>query len=314
MFNKLFKKTRYKIGNTPLVSFRQLESLYGFPNLLVKDESRNSFGTFKDRRNVLVIDKALESHADKVALITSGNSGYSLARLARAQGTGVKVVCIIDKDVDPYIKQNLRKHSYSVFEVNLQSRIFQTEDVVKLAREDIEEVIWDVTNGYHEAFQSIVSEIRKEEPDWLITPVGSGEAFVGLYEGLRKYRMKTKLVGAGVHSLHDHQLELFAGPSIADKLFTPYTPYKARIEEILRAGHYYIQLSDKQIKNAYEMVRDSISCEPSAAATFGALSELGARASELSIRKESKVIIVNSGKGSWGSIDNHARNISSQMP
>jgi threonine synthase len=290
MFDKLFRKARFKVGRTPLVSCLQLQSLCGLPNLLVKDESRNPFGTFKDRRNAVAIKRALEAHVNKLALVTSGNSGYSLAKLA--EGTGLKVVCIVDEKIDQRVKESLTKCAYHVSEIDLQSNIFLPEDVVRLAREDVGETIWDVTNGYENAFESIVEELRKENPEWLITPVGSGEAFVGLYEGLRRRKMRTKLVGVGVHSLCDHQLSLHAGPSIADKLYTQYTPYKARIEAILRDGQYYVQLSDEKIRKAYERVRDLVSCEPSAATAFGALSELN-------IDKESRVIVVNSGKGFW---------------
>ena len=148
-----------------------------------------------------------------------------------------------------------------------------------MARESDEEVIWDVTNGFHQAFHSIIQEIATENLDWLIVPVGSGEAFVGLYEGLKKCGLKTKLVGVGVK-----------GPSIADKLYTPWTPYEDKIQAILKKGHLYIRLSEEQIKDAYEKVRNIISVEPSSSIVFGVLPEL-------KIDSKDKVIIVNSGKG-----------------
>ena len=239
----------------------------------------------------MVIDDAMVEHVDTLALITSGNAGYSLARLA--EGTGIRVVCIIDKTVEPHIKEHLKKLC-RIIEADLSQKIFQNEDVYALARETSKEVIWDVTNGYHAAFRSIIKEIKKEEPDWLITPVGSGEAYVGLYEGMKKYKMKTKLVGVGVHQLQDHRLELRKDPSIADKLYTPYTPYKRRIEAILKEGQFYIQLSERQISDAYEKVSDIISCEPSSATVFAALLRID-------IKKDSKVIVINSGKGVWKS-------------
>lgn len=259
---------------------------------MIKDESKNPFGTFKDRRNKIVIDEAMEEHIDKLVLITSGNAGYSLARLAET--TRIKVVCVIDRALDSVIKEHLNECSYKVIEVDLPGKIFQAEDVMALARETSKEVIWDVTNGYHAAFQAITEEIKGKNPNWLVTPVGSGEAFVGLYMGLKKYAMKTKLVGVGVHKLRDHQLELCEGPSIADKLYTPFTPYKKRIETILEEGHLYIQVSDKQISDVFEKVSPIISCEPSSAAVFAALPKLD-------IIKDSKVIVINSGKGVWGS-------------
>ena len=209
-------------------------------------------------------------------LITSGNAGYSLARFA--EGSNIKVVCVVDR-VSFDVRDKLEKFSYKVIDVDLSKKILGPEEVIPMTRESDEEVIWDVTNGFHQAFQSIVQEIKTERPDWLIVPLGSGEAFVGLYEGLKIFRLKTKLVGVGVK-----------GPSIADKLYTPWTPYKRKIEEILKEGHLYIKLSEEQIKDTYEKVRHIISCEPSSSVVFGALPEL-------CIGSKDKVIVINSGKG-----------------
>jgi cysteine synthase len=265
----------YKSGATPLIRHKKLETLFNVPNFLVKDESKNPFGTFKDRRSELVIDRA-KDYVDKLVLITSGNAGYSLARFA--EGSNIKVVCVVDR-VSFAVRDKLEKFSYKVIDVDLSKKIFGTEEVIPMARESDEEVIWDVTNGFHEAFQTIIEEIKDERPDWLIVPVGSGEAFVGLYEGLKRFRLKTKLVGVGVK-----------GPSIADKLYTPWTPYKRKIEEILKEGHQYIKLSEEEVKNAFEKVNPIISCEPSSSVVFGALPKLD-------IDSKDKVIVINSGKG-----------------
>jgi cysteine synthase len=269
----------YKAGNTPLVEHRELESLYNIPNLLVKDESQNPFGTFKDRRSELIIDRA-KGNANKLVLITSGNTGYSLSRFA--EGTNIKVVCVVDKSISCNIRKELEKYSYKVIDVDLSNRIFRSKDLIKMVREYDNEVICDVTNGFPQAYKSIIQEIKMESPDWLLTPLGGGEAFIGLYEGLKRYSLKTTLVGVGVK-----------GPSFADKLYTPFRwpPYKRKIEAILKEGHHkYIQLSEEQVKDAYEKVRGIIPCEPSASVVFGALLKLN-------INKKDKVIVINSGKG-----------------
>lgn len=68
------------------------------------DESRNTHGTIKDRRSRVIIEEAQRLHVDKLVLITSGNSGYSLAKMAR--GTGIKVVCVVSRRLDETIKDN----------------------------------------------------------------------------------------------------------------------------------------------------------------------------------------------------------------
>jgi len=91
----------YKAGNTPLIRCRELEILYSAPNLLVKDEGKNPFGTFKDRRSEFIIKRSMDEHVDKLVLITSGNAGYSLARFA--EGTNIKVVCVVEEVVIDFI-------------------------------------------------------------------------------------------------------------------------------------------------------------------------------------------------------------------
>jgi threonine synthase len=286
----LYEARKLKIGNTPLTRNSKTGRQFGVTNLQVKDESKNPFGTFKDRRNVLVMDRAIQQHADKVVIITSGNAGYSLARLA--EKTSIKVVCVVDVAISSGIKESLKRYAYRVIEVDLNERILPTEDVIRLARERSDEVVLDVTNNYEDAFQSIAAELRHDAPDYLVTPLGSGEAYAGLYQGLKKHRLKTTLVGAGVHQLRDHELLLQAKPSIADKLYTPFTPYRKKIISILGEGNLYFHVSDRQIIDAYKKIGPVYSCEPSSAAAFASLPKL-------SINKDSKVVVINSGKGIW---------------
>jgi len=283
-------RRKFRIGDTPIIRRRAVERIFGVSHLLIKDESRNHYGTLKDRRNRAAISRAMQEHVDKLVLITSGNCGYSLARLA--EGSGIRVVCFIDKAIGNYIKERLRKYAHDVIEIDLGSKIYHSEDLLALARETKDEVIWDVTNGYHVAFQDIVGEIETENPDLLIVPLGSGEAYVGLYEGLSRYRVNTKLLGVGVHEMRGNTLILREKPSIADKLHTPFTPYRRRIEAILEEGHLYTQLSDAEIADAYEKIHLLIQCEPSSAAAFAALSEID-------VKKYRKIIVVNSGRGIW---------------
>jgi threonine synthase len=292
------KLRRFRVGNTRVIQIPELLEMFDLPNLLIKDESMNPFGTFKDRRNKLVMIKALKENIKYLAIITSGNAGYSLARMA--QGTNIKVICIVDKHISSYVKEQLKKYS-EVIEVDLLQNIFraraenfQSEELINFVEKKmgVKDVV-DVTNGYHEAFHDIIKEIKAYKPDFIVAPVGSGEAFVGLYEGLKKYKMmKTRLIGVGVHSISNGVLELRKEPSIADKLFTPYTPYKDRIERILQEGHLYVHVSDDEILEAFDKVGKMVSCEPSSAAVFAALPKL-------TLDRKSKVIVINSGRGVW---------------
>src|SRR3989344_8064333 len=113
------------------------------PNLLntyVFDESINKFGTIKDRKNEKVLEEALRLHVEKLVLITSGNNGYSLARLAK--DTNIKIVCVVNRNLDNQIKEILKRVSYQVIELNLEQKILRPEEIISIARENDQEVIW----------------------------------------------------------------------------------------------------------------------------------------------------------------------------
>lgn len=269
---------KYKSGNTPLIREKYFRQKFSLPNLYIKDESKNTFSTHKDRRSEAIVKKALDEHIDKLALITSGNAGVSLAKFAN--GSNLKVVCIVDKKLPATIYKKLVAVSYKVIRVDLSSHILKPEEVISLARETDEEVIWDVTNGWHESYEDIIKEIKGDRPIFLITPVGSGETFVGLFNGIKKYKLNTTLIGVAPKG----------SPSFADKLHTPWTPYASIMKSILGRKHKVITLSEEAIKQAYSLAKQHIKCEPSSAIVFGVLPDL-------KIKKEDKIIVINSGRG-----------------
>lgn len=270
---------KYKSGNTPLVKIKSLCKRFGLDNLLIKDESKNPFGTFKDRVSEFIIKEALDEHIDKLALITAGNAGYGLSKFA--EGTNIKVVCLIDKNLKRAIRLKLKRVAYKLIKVDLSKKILKPEQVISLARENDKEVIWDVTNRFHQAYEGIIQEIKKEKPDYLIIPIGSGGGFVGLYSGIKRYKMKTKLIGVGVKQ---------KWYSYADKLWTPWTPYKAKIESITKEKHQYVKLGEDEIKKTYKEFKSFINCEPSSSVVFAALLKI-------KFNKKDKIILINTGKG-----------------
>ncbi len=275
---KITLRNKFKSGKTPLLKVDEFCNHFGIPNLLVKDESKNPFGTWKDRRAELIIKKAKHEFVDKLCLITSGNAGFSLAKYAAK--SNIKVVSIVDINLPSSIKEPLQEICYKVIETKLSESILKPEEVIALARENDKEVIWDVTNGFQDAYESIIREIKNDNPDYIICPIGSGEAFVGLFDGIQKLKIKTILIGVGPET----------SPSFADKLHTPWTPYQAKMESILAQGNRIIRLTEPEIREAYNFAKDRINCEPSSAVVFGAFSKMN-------FERDKKIIIINSGKG-----------------
>lgn len=159
------------------------------------------------------------------------------------------------------MKDILRKTAYQVIEVNLQHKILRPEEVISFAREKEDEVLWEVTNGYEQAYTSIVAELREIKPQYIVTPIGSGENFVGLVNGIEFYRMPTKVIGIGV------QNQTY---SFADKLYTPWIPYNKALTIFQKRGHIIYRLAEDEIRQVYDRMKTKLHCEPSSAVVFAA--------------------------------------------
>ena len=266
---------------TPLLESADLERQFAIQAAYIKDESQNPFGTVKDRRNFYIFQEAIRLKVDKLVLITSGNNGYSLSQFAK--GSPVKVVCIVSRDLPTAIKQALKRVAYQVIELNLSQKIMRPEELIAFAREKEDEVIWEVTNGYEENYQSVVDEIaRGVQPTYIVVPIGSGGIYLGIIQALERKKMATKVIGIGVqNTIH----------SLADKLYTPWTPYTKALEHYQRAGHPVYRLDEKEIKETYARFRNVVDCEPSSAVVFAA-------PQKHSFQPQDTVIFLNSGKTS----------------
>ena len=273
---------KYKSGNTPLIKIERLCKRLGLVNLFIKDESKNPFGTFKDRRSEYIIKSGINEHINKFVIITSGNAVYSLAKFA--EGTNIKIINFVDRKIKKSIKNELKGVSYKVIEIDLSKKIWTPEEMMAIARENDTEVVWDAIDGiydYQKGYIKIIEEIKNKKPNFIIVPVGSGEAFCGLYEGIKKFKLKTELIGVGVKAKWH---------SFADKLYTPWTPYESKMRAIQKEGHKIIRLNETEVKQMWKEFKNVIDCEPSAAVVFSVFSKI-------KFKKEGKIILINSGKG-----------------
>ncbi len=264
-------------GNTPVITIESLQRKYNLPKLYVKDESRNPFGTFKDRRSEDIIERSLQKKIHTLVLITAGNAGYSLANYAK--NTKLKVVCIVDKKISSLILAKLTSTSAIVIRLDLSKQRLTSDQLIKMARITSNEKIWDVTNGWEQSYEAIIKEIARLKPKYIVTPVGSGESFVGLYNGIKKFKLISTLIGitSGKH------------PSIADKLNAGWTPYSDKLRMITKENHSLIKLPEADIRRSYTLAKQYLTCEPSSALVFGVLDRP-------IFKNQDTVVIINSGR------------------
>jgi len=274
-------------GNTPCIRLPDWEELLEFDGVWVKDESRNPTGTFKDRRSEAIIQHAQRAHAQKLVLISMGNAAYSLAKCA--EGTGIDVCTVVDRDLTEGIRERLRQICTRVIEVRLQEQLLTSEQLIAMARTSPEEVILDVTNHYQEAYVEIVRELKRDlplQPDSIYMPFGAGEAMMGVLHGVQEVGWEK---GTTVYGIHN---------SASERLATDFRPCDylgcfqyGRLPQRLVLG-ISTRLTQEDMQ---ECVPKSVQAEEAAANVFAYVVAARKKLSALSPHKN--IVLLNSGCG-----------------
>lgn len=273
-----------RVSETPLLKLKDLSRRFHVSGIWLKDESKNPFGTIKDRRSAALFEEANKFKVDKLVLITSGNNGYSLARFAAS--TPIKVICIVNRRISKSVKKALESQAYQVIEHNLDHKILRPEEIISFGRETEEEVIWDATNGYEDAYNRVVTEILDKCPEvnYVVVPVGSGGIYMGFVQEFERRKSKTKVIGIGTQN---------TSASFADKLATPWTPYAKALKHYHGLGHTIFRLPENAIKSNFLDFQHVAEFEPSSSIVFAVFSLMKFSAKD-------KIVLVNSGKAILG--------------
>ena len=267
---------RFQVGDTPLLEVGASD--FGLESVLVKDESQNQFGTFKDRKSREVALYADHAGARIVLAMTSGNYGYSLPRFLEL--AGIRSLLFVSDNLDPVIVNKLREKARVTHE-DLEKKELDLD-----SRASGSSVQINATNFFDDAYLGIFREIKmglrkqNKNPDYVVVPLGSGELFAA---ALRYYYLSgTKVIGVTTD---------FRGTA-AKMLYAKYRPIMKKImQHANRDKFHVINATEPEIKQAYEWAqRKKISAEPSAAAAFVALQRHNFRPGE-------EVVFVNTGDG-----------------
>lgn len=275
---------RTSIGHTPLVPLLELAGGPLEATVLIKDESANPTGTHKDRKSAWIVERALQEKIDTLAMITSGNGGYSLARMA--EQTGLRVATIISDQTRPSIEHALRAAGAEVYRLDLRIPL-SSDNVLEIVRQRENEKIWDVSNDQEAAYKSIIHEIAHEIPDLVVAPLGSGELYMGLHLGMKECDSDATLIGVEV----DHPV------SKADKLVAHHGPMRMRImhmqiedacrNNVGKRGRWGVL--ESEIDWCIAHAPPGLMAEPSALVVFAVMERLRA--------SMGKTVLINTGQG-----------------
>ena len=192
------------VGNTPLVRLSRLSPKPGV-SIYAKLEGHNPTGSVKDRIALYMISEAEKSGEltpDKVILEpTSGNTGISLAMVARAKG--YRLICVLPDNVTNEREQLLRAFGA---EVVYAENAVSTNDAVFKARQMLEEdpdryfmpYQYGNDNNPRAHYETTGPEILHDLPDVdvFVAGLGTGGTLTGAGRYLKEKRPKVKVIAA----------------------------------------------------------------------------------------------------------------------
>jgi len=280
----------FRIGHTPILAIPEVSDYFGIKHLAIKDEGANHFGTHKDRKSLHVVLNTVNcgprERNDALCILTAGNAGLSLAKIAAHYQLPITAF-VGGEAISARLRAQLESSCEQIVSIDLEDRYWSSEELKRLAG-GTRRSVRDVTNGVTRPFEKIIDEIcvldPDQVPDLILVPVGGGELFIGLAEGLKKLGLKTRLIGVTVRK-----------DSAADKLYTKWNPQEDWIKDLTNSGsrHCLRSLDDEGLLlDTYQWLRRSatIRCEPSSAAAFCMLHKI-----RKELRLNEKVLVINTG-------------------
>jgi threonine synthase len=307
-------------GNTPLVRGDRLARALGLRNVLVKDESRNPTLSFKDRKSAVAISKAREFGARRVASMTAGNAGSSVAAYAARAGVDAHIFTI-----EGISESKLAKL------LSYGAHVYQTVAPTKEVMTFVDSVAkkYGMTNmtaasrynpyvkeGAKTSVFEVYEQLHGAMPDWMFIPIGAGGNLAGFYKGLRELKLLglieryPRLVGvqgegcAPVVKAFEENLPPSEVPTIPDphtiahSILDSWTPDGDQaLVAIRETGGTAVGVSDDAILEAMKdmSLREGLFVEPAAASPLAALRKLVA---EGKVGKDDSVMLVATGFGS----------------
>lgn len=286
-------------GATPLLDAPKLAALHRVVRVLLKNETGNPTGSFKDRQVSVGISHARALGFDTVAVVSSGN--VACATAAYAARAGMKAVLFMHGMAAPGKIAQAAAYGATVIKVQSPS----ASAVFDLCVEACREFGWYhlSTSGMHEPFnvegaKTIAYELYQQTdgalPDWIVAPVGGGGLLGGIWRGLLDLKrlglIQTfpRLAGVQASGCAPLKKAIDNGASFLDTLKDPWPNPKTIAggiaDDILFDGHTVlpairttngaaIAVSDDEIIRAEIALAQSegILCDPCSACSVAAL-------------------------------------------
>lgn len=268
-------------GDTPLRSEKSLG--YG-AELLLKLETHNPTGTFKDRGSAVEITKALELGERRICCASTGNMGYSLAYYAKRNG--IKATVFVSRDASARKVRKIMSQGASLARIDgdFNKALNAAES---FARKSGAFVCGDYhyrKEGQKTVGFEIMDQLHYKTPDYIFVPVGNATLISGIFKGLREYkrfgliRRFPRLVGVestGADSIvravrNRTEIKYMKPKTAADAIAVGYPTFGFECMRALRETRgSAIAVNDTEIEGAVRTLRKAgIGSEPGGAAAY----------------------------------------------
>jgi len=163
-------------GFTPLVEARNLGTALGLDHLLIKNDTLNPTGSFKDRNVAVATNVALSYGFDTLSCSSTGNLAGSVA--AYAARAGLRALVFIPADLEPGKVGAASAYGATIVEVD-----GSYDDVNRLCAELADQYRWAIVNVNLRPFYSegsktlafeVVEQLGWQAPDHIVVPVAAG--------------------------------------------------------------------------------------------------------------------------------------------
>ena len=174
-------------GNTPLISANNLARSIGLKELLLKNETLNPSGTYKDRfaSVALSIEKAKNTPA--VALGSAGNAASAVSAYSAKAG----MPCFVLLPPGAVAERGWQVQGYGAKLIRMEHTI---DDCINMAKKGEELFGWKslttnmlmnplASDGYKTIAYEIGKQMSFKAPDWIVVPVGGGALLSKIYKG-----------------------------------------------------------------------------------------------------------------------------------
>ena len=182
-------------GNTPLIRSNRLAKEWNLKGLLLKNETVNPSGSFKDRPICVGVSKAYEDGVTTVSAASSGNAAAAMSTYAAR--AGLQAVVFVPEGAPAGKLIHLRTLGAKVFRV--KKEIEGVDPTTTLLKAACDEFGWTPTPSFgpfncfqFEGTKSLGYEIAEQTdwnpPDWILFPTGSGGLMAGTMKGLWEFQ------------------------------------------------------------------------------------------------------------------------------